>query len=292
MKAKILTFSFFIIVNSVQGQTFDKLVAEADSLFNKKEYSQAVLIYKEVFGLQNENLTVFQWRSAMGKAGDAAMANGDSKSAKQFYNSAYGSLGEKFSDKIANLSNVNGSLYFSYWISNEHGTTDVNFRNCTSSIIKYVIWFQDNKTYIQGFSDCDTYKPLQVSNNNLQMFFTNNRRKLFDEDIKTVGYKASDVDVVNFEFFEGNTKSSKSFNTTYDLVEPKFSESQLKDLTLKNAKDVYINNLNTSLKAFFPMVMEAVNKYNHSISTVGDFGDSVQSFSDQSVHRNFARRLP
>jgi len=268
MKANFFTFLLFAIVTSVQAQTFDKLVAKADSLFNKKEYSQAALTYKEAFELQNENLTVLQWRTAMRKAGDAAMANGDSKSAKQFYNSAYGTLGEKFSDKIADLSNIRGSLYFSYWINNEHGTTDVNFRQCTSSIIKYVIWFQNNKTYIQGFSNCDTYKPLQISNNDLQASFTNNRRKLFDENIETVGYKASDVDFVNFEFFEGNTKSSKSFNTTYDLVEPKFSESQLKDPTLKKAKDVYVNNMNTALKSFFPLVIEAVNNYNHSISTV------------------------
>ncbi|ATP56066.1 hypothetical protein CPT03_06130 [Pedobacter ginsengisoli] len=257
-----LLYLLLFLSFSSHAQNFNILVNRADSLKALKENEKAILFYNQAIDLilnNKEEVHDYKWHNVLINAGNTAWeidkkTNNRSFLPQKYWGMAYGSHGEKLADKIIFLKDYGIKdmiIYYSYggMMSN------YNIGGCSDNITKYLLWLKDKTTYIQQFSECDSYKPIAIKASPIQEFYLVNKNKMAVEKLSRV-HEMTDMPIYDLDFV---TDTGTFFRTTFHQFDLDIPDSPAGSI------ENYQRNMTTQLSKFIPMIWQAVRNYNNTM---------------------------
>jgi len=259
-----LLYLLLFLSFSGNAQNFNTLVNRADSLKALKENEKAILFYNQAIDLilsGKEQVHDYKWHRTLINAGNTASeidkkTNSVSTLAQKYWGMAYGGHGEKLADKVNFLRDYGITdmiIYYPYGGM----MRNYNIQGCSDNITKYLIWIKDKTTYIQLFSECDSYKPIAIKRSPIQEFYLAHKNKMAVEKLSRV-HEMTDMPIYDLDFV---TDTGTFFRTTFhqfDLDKPDSPGSSIEN---------YQKNMTTQLSKFIPMIWQAVSNYNKTMDS-------------------------
>jgi tetratricopeptide (TPR) repeat protein len=270
MRASLLIIGFCLFSKLSSAQDITKLIQRGDSLAKVKNHVKALDSYKQVITLILEDKAKLpmsylstSWDGLLKRAGQSAYQARRWDLAKTYWNMAYGTKAEKLADKILFLQTQGLTSIYSYEkLNNSNTYTMLDVGGCTSNTRKVLIWFQEGRMFLQLFTDCDTYRPINFDNKELADFYSNNIAKMVGEDIKSFQKQPSHVQTYSLEFFDGSKSVKKTFNIMFDLAPPTKTYSKLElETTFKHVLGTYEANKKAALGSLLVETEQAVDHY-------------------------------
>ena len=244
--------------------------------FENQEYKVALEQFKaarEIMEKENADIPSGYWRQLWISGGDAAWLSGDKTLAQEYYNKYTATDLSRLNDKIALLKSQDIKYLFTYYSYNQGSNGRSIFLGpgphpCESLVSKYLIWLDQDKTYIQLFDECKSYEAKIVTDPDLANFYKKYLDTMINEKISHFGHQGFHMQEYELAFYTPNDGIwKKHFNVAYDLTPPEYTAEQLKDKALKGGPEMYQANISTQLSKFFALIQYPLHDYDRSIDT-------------------------
>jgi len=263
------------IKSDIARTKFENKIRKADSLAELKHFKQAFVIYKDqiddvLSGKLKVEISADQWKSVLRRAADMGWRCDNADLAVRYNNMALGTKGEKLREKIEFLGQLDVKRYYIYLPYSTGGTGhSLVVGGCSLSDIRYLIWFHNDKCFVQQFDDCESYKPVQFTDTALYRLFDSSREEMIGEKITRlkVGYNHVMHYSITFPSDSGEVNKDFSIN---DVGEYKVGSKEYKRLMEVNQLDQYLHNMQTKLRLFNEYSYALIEKYNKFLNSTSE----------------------
>lgn len=272
---KSFSISFIAICLSTLGyaQNFKLLSIQGDSLVKQLKFEKALKVYSKAIDLVLEEKEIIadeEFFSTLYSAAEtASRLEGKTQSfhplAKKYWSMLAGSRGEKIGEKISFLKELGVKDLIVYHPHGGHVSVYVS-RGCTSNITKYLIWINGSKTYVQRFEECQSYKPLLITNSLIAEYFPKNKQIIATENLNRIK-RTNHMGIYDLTFIDDRGAYYQTTYYEFDLLNPDTYKNRIQNKRLDKDVHNYKRNLETKLSKLIPMLEEGVDRYRASMST-------------------------
>ena len=266
MKIKLLLVLMILSAAIGHAQKFNVLIKKGAELQKAEKLSDALDNYNEAINLvleDKETPDSQEWLSALYSAGNLAgkmtyKRDDASGLAQKYWNLAMGSRGETLDEKISFLKDYGVKdliIYHSYAY-----TIPYVIGGCSPTTTKYLLWVKGEKTYVQKFNNCETFKPLVIDKSDLAAFYPNQKDTIVKQKLITF-HRVYDAGEYDLDFIDNTGTVAKTHFQAHDLIKPKNDIGGYPYKDLDKALVSYGKNINSSLGKLVNMVWSAVKQY-------------------------------
>ncbi|MES2829797.1 MAG: sialidase family protein [Bacteroidota bacterium] len=276
MKRLILSFLLLALASVLNAQSYGGYLIGGSYALDTRQYQSAIAQFKSARELMEKDTSTISsrdWWQLWIRGGDAAWMSGDKKLAQEFYNKYTTTDLKLLNDKIAQLKSKGIKHLFTYYTYNQGGILGTSFigpgpHPCVSNLSKYLVWVDQDKTYIQLFDECKSYEAKVSSDPDLAAFYKKYLDTMVNEKISHFGYQGHHMNEYEIVFHTVNDGIwKKYFNAAYDLTPPKYTPKQLENEQLKGSPEMYKANISTQLSKFFALLQYPLHDYDRAIDT-------------------------
>ena len=273
MKIFSLSVIVFCLSTFGYGQNFKSLSIQGDSLLKQLNFEKALEVYSKAIDLvltEKETIGDKAFISTLYSAAETANRLEEKTQsfhplARKYWGMLTGSREEKMEEKISFLSEHGVKDLIVYYPHGDHTSVYV-VGGCTSNITKYLIWINGSKTYIQRFEECQSYKPVAITNSPLVEYFPKNKQKIATEKLTRIE-RTNHMAIYDLTFIDDTGVYYQTTYYEFDLLNPDTDKNRFQNKRFNKDVDNYKMNLQTKLSKLIPMLEEAVDRYRAIMST-------------------------